>query len=73
MYSRARCGLCDDARVVLLAEQARTPFDFDEISIEGDDDLEREYGIRIPVVLVNGEELFEYRVDPALLARTLRD
>ncbi len=72
MYSRPRCGLCDEAREVILAERTRTPFDFEEISIEGDDDLEREYGIRIPVVLVDGEELFEYHVDPGLLAGSVR-
>jgi len=68
MYSRPRCGLCDEGREVILAQRARTAFAYDEISIEGDDDLEREYGIRIPVVLIDGEELFEYHVDPRLFA-----
>ncbi|MEX0991133.1 MAG: glutaredoxin family protein [Actinomycetota bacterium] len=72
MYSRPRCGLCDEAREVILAERVRNPFEYEEISIEGDDDLEREYGIRIPVVLVGGEELFEYNVDPRLFARAVR-
>ena len=72
MYSRPRCALCDDARDVILAERAEASFEFEEISIEGDDDLEREYGIRIPVVLVDGEELFEYRVDRAQLSAAVR-
>ncbi len=63
MYSRPRCHLCDEARIEILRVRETVPFDLDEISIEGDEDLEREYGIRIPVVLVDGEELFEYRVD----------
>ncbi|MEX1046332.1 MAG: glutaredoxin family protein [Actinomycetota bacterium] len=72
MYSRPVCGLCDEAREIILAERRMIPFDFEEISIEGDDDLEREFGIRIPVVLVDDEELFEYRIEPELLSAALR-
>jgi len=72
LYSRPGCHLCDQAREVLLAEQARTPFDLSEVSVEGDDDLERSYGIRIPVVMVDGVERFEYEVDPAMLVRVVR-
>jgi hypothetical protein len=63
MYSRPGCGLCDEARVVILAARARAPFDFDEVDITGNDALELEYGIRIPVVLIDGDELFEIRID----------
>ena len=72
LYSRPGCHLCDDAREVLLAERARTPFDLSVISVEGDDELERAYGIRIPVVLVDGVERFEFEVDPAALVRIVR-
>jgi glutaredoxin len=71
MYTRDACGLCDEARRVLLAERQRTPFELEEIDVEGDDRLELEYGLRIPVVLVDGVELFELSVDPAVLARAL--
>ena len=72
MYSRPGCGLCDEAREVILAERARTGFDFEEIDISGLDALELEYGIRIPVVLVDGQERFEVRLDPAAFARAVR-
>lgn len=65
MYSRRRCGLCDEARAVVLAEAGRVPFTFEEIFIDGDDRLERDYGIRVPVVTVDGEEAFEISVDPS--------
>lgn len=71
LYSRKRCGLCDEARDVILAERERTPFAFEEIYIEGDDALELEYGIRIPVVLVDGQERFEISVEPAAFARAV--
>jgi glutaredoxin len=67
MYSRRTCGLCDEARAVIQAEQARSSFEFDEAFIDGDDSLEREYGLRVPVVLVDGVEEFEFTIDPARL------
>ena len=72
MYSRRTCGLCDEARAVVEAERARSGFAFEERFIDGDDRLELDYGLRVPVVLVDGEERFEYRVDPAGLAQLLQ-
>ena len=71
MYFRPGCGLCDEAREVILAERTRTPFAYDERDVTGDDALELEYGIRIPVVLIDGEERFEIRVDPRRFAAEL--
>ncbi len=68
MYSRPGCGLCDEARRVILAERARTPFEFEDVDVTGNDALELEYGIRIPVVLVDGEERFEIGLDPRSFA-----
>ena len=72
LYSRPRCGLCDEARGTILAVRDRVPFTFREIDITGDDALELEYGVRIPVLLVDGVEVFEIRVDPAQLSEALR-
>jgi glutaredoxin len=72
LYSRDGCHLCDEARRVLVAEQGRTPFSLEEIDIETSSDLVREYGIRIPVVVVDGREAFEYTVDAEELAAIVR-
>lgn len=69
LYSRPGCGLCDRAREVLEAQRARTPFVLEEVDISGDDALELEYGVRIPVVTMDGRERFELEVDPSELAR----
>jgi len=63
LYTRRGCHLCDEARRTILSVLARQPFSFDEVDIETDDDLVRDYGIRIPVVTVDGEERFEIAVD----------
>lgn len=69
LYARPGCHLCDVARATLEAQRARTPFELVEIDIETDEGLELDYGIRIPVVAIDGEEAFEVEVDPAKLAR----
>jgi glutaredoxin len=68
LYSRSGCHLCDVAREVLESQRSRTPFDLEEIDIEREDALVKEYGIRIPVVVVDGVERFEIAVDPSELA-----
>ncbi|MFN8234327.1 MAG: glutaredoxin family protein [Actinomycetota bacterium] len=73
LYSRPGCHLCDEARAVLEAQRARTPFDLREIDVGTDDALELAYGIRVPVVLIDGEEIFELAVDAAALASAVGD
>jgi hypothetical protein len=72
MYSRPDCHLCDEARGVILAVHERVPFAFEEVDISGDHDLELGYGIRVPVVLVDGAERFEIAVDAGELEALLR-
>jgi glutaredoxin len=67
LYSRPGCHLCDDARAALERVRARTPFYLHEVDITTDDALHRRYLERIPVVSLNGEELFEFFVDEAAL------
>ena len=69
MYSRRTCGLCDAARAVIEAERLRLGFVFVEVVIDGVDELERDYGLRVPVVEVGGVEQFEIEVDAARLRR----
>lgn len=72
LYSRPGCHLCDEARAVIDAVRRGTPFAFEEVDISGDDALELAYGIRIPVVEVDGVERFEISVDAADLAEAVR-
>ena len=69
MYSRRTCGLCDEAREVVLDTRRDVPFEFDEVFIDGDPALEEAYGLRVPVIAVDGSEAFEISVHPAHLRR----
>ena len=71
VYSRAGCHLCEEAERVLRAEQAAAGFGLELVDIDRDPELVRRYGVRVPVVAVDGEELFEYEVPPDLLRARL--
>jgi hypothetical protein len=73
LYSRPGCGLCDRAREVLVTALEGTAHDLEEVDISGDDALELEYGVRIPVVTVDGVERFEVEVDSAEVAALLAE
>ena len=71
LFGRPGCHLCDDARAVLERVRAEHPFTLDEVDIERDDELLRRYLERIPVISLDGEELFDYFVDEQALRRRL--
>ena len=51
LYTRKGCCLCDEAR-----------FDLDEVDIERQPDLEKLYSAEVPVIAINGNKAFKYRV-----------
>jgi glutaredoxin len=59
LYGRPGCHLCDEARAVL--ERVGEPFE--EVDIETDDKLLARYLERIPVVELDGAELYDFFVD----------
>ena len=71
LYGRPGCHLCDDARVVLERVRAELPFTLTECDITTDDALHRTYLERIPVVSIDGEEVFEFFVVEGELRRRL--
>jgi glutaredoxin len=67
LYGRPGCHLCDDARAQLLGLGAELGFALEEIDIEADDALFKRYLERIPVVALDGDELFDLFVDEGVL------
>ena len=71
LYGRTGCCLCDEAREALQRVRARHDFALSELDIDADEALLRAYLERIPVVTVDGVEVFEYFVDETRLERLL--
>jgi glutaredoxin len=71
LYGKPGCHLCDDARATVERVRARLPFELLEVDVTLDPVLNRRYGERIPVLALDGEELFEHFVDEAALRERL--
>ncbi|MBY0146396.1 glutaredoxin family protein [Neobacillus niacini] len=56
-YTRKRCPLCEKAKELILELKEEWNFSFEEIDIDESDELTEQYGIMIPVVHINGEEV----------------
>ena len=63
LYGKPGCHLCDDARATVERVRAEHPFQLVEVDVSLDARLQRRYGERIPVLALDGEELFEFHVD----------
>ena len=72
IYSRPGCHLCDVAKEVVERVRRQYPFTLQVINIETDPALEAAYGTEIPVVLINGNKAFKYRVDENEFARKVK-
>ena len=71
LYGHAGCCLCDAARVVLERLRGELGFELLERDIAADEAVHRAYFERVPVIVVDGEELFDYAVDEEALRRHL--
>jgi glutaredoxin len=71
LYGKPGCHLCDDARAVVERVRERHPFELRQVDITLDPGLFREYGERIPVLALDGEELFDHFVEEAVLVERL--
>jgi glutaredoxin len=67
LYTRKGCHLCDDAKRVLLD----AGLSIEEVDIDQDPVLQRQYNEEVPVVFIDGKKAFKYRVDPKDLQRRL--
>lgn len=72
IYSRPGCHLCDEAKEVVERVRARFPFSLRVIDIETDPELQKSYGEQIPVVFINGNKAFKFRVDEAELEKRVK-
>jgi glutaredoxin len=72
VLGRPGCHLCDDALAVLrrlLSEWAFADVRLEQVDIESDEALLAAYLERIPVIVLDGEELYDFFVDEQDLRR----
>ena len=71
LYGRPDCHLCDEARTAIARLSRAHGFTLREVDIERDPELHARYLERIPVISLDGEDLFDYEVDEDALARLI--
>lgn len=70
---RATCGSCERVRrqILPVCAAAGAPLEVVDVDLGGDPSLAVEFGDRVPVVLVDGEEFACWEVEDAELAEEL--
>jgi glutaredoxin len=71
LYSRPGCHLCDEMKAVVDRVAASRPITMEVVDISSDASLEREFGLEIPVLFVDGRKVAKYRITEQALARAL--
>lgn len=71
ILTKEDCCLCDDAKAIVEQVIGSFQVELKIIDIETDPDLFEQYKEKIPVVKINGEESFVYKVHPITLRKKL--
>jgi hypothetical protein len=71
LYGKPGCHLCQDARAVVKRVVMGRDAVLEEVDVTLDAALFAAYGERIPVVAIDGEEVFEYVVEEGALEKLL--
>jgi hypothetical protein len=73
LLTRAECALCDDMLHELQALRARYALPpIRLLDVDSDRELQRRYGLKVPVLLLDDAPLCSVRLDRAELLRALR-
>ncbi len=72
IYSKPNCHLCDEAKTVLQTVRNQIPFELNEINIEADPDYYNLYKEQIPVIFINDQKAFKFKVTEKELRKRLQ-
>ncbi len=71
IYGKKECCLCDQAMEVLLKVRESLPFNLEKKDISDNPELLAAFAHMIPVVFLDGEQIFKYRVSEGKLRSLL--
>jgi glutaredoxin len=71
VYSREGCHLCDVVKDTLLQMEGKTDFQWREVDIDADPELQQKYNEEVPVVFIDGRKAFKYRMAEQQFLRAL--
>lgn len=71
VYSREGCHLCDIVKDTLSQMEGKVDFQWREVDIDADPELQQKYNEEVPVVFIDGRKAFKYRMDAREFLRAL--
>ena len=72
LITRVGCHLCETAEQRLRELAGELGFGYREVDVDGSPELKRAYGDKVPVILLDGREHSQFRVDEPGLRKALR-
>lgn len=73
LYTRNKCPLCDKAKKIIMELKEEYHFEYAEYDIDESDELTERYGLMIPVVHIDGEEIQYGQIDRITLEEALTE
>ena len=71
VYSRKGCHLCEVVKESLSTRSRRGGVTWQEVDVDMDSELRRQYNDEVPVVFIDGHKAFKYRMDEREFLRKL--
>jgi len=71
VYSRKGCHLCEIVKESLAKLERRGGFSWEEVDVDADEQLYRQFSDEVPVVFIDGRKAFKYRMDEREFLRKL--
>jgi glutaredoxin len=71
VYSRKGCHLCEVVKESLTKLSRRGGFSWQEVDVDSDSELRRQFNDEVPVVFIDGRKAFKYRMDEREFLRRL--
>lgn len=72
LYTRKHCHLCDELKHQLVLLQQETDFEIEELNVDLSEELRERYNERVPVIEINGHEVFDYPLNTKRFLEILR-
>jgi glutaredoxin len=71
MYSRKGCHLCEVVKESLAKLARRGGFTWQEVDVDADHELRRQFNDEVPVIFIDGRKAFKYKMDEREFLRKL--
>ena len=71
VYTRKGCHLCEIVKESIVKLARRGGFVWQEVDVDTDDQLRRQFNDEVPVVFIDGRKAFKYRLDEREFLRKL--